>query len=128
MSIILHIAQREAWEAAASGGYYRPPSLDSEGFVHCSTPEQTVKTANQFYAGQRNLVLLCIDEKKTEAEVRYEGPACAHDQRALSLFPHLYGPLNVSAVVRAVEFRPNAAGRFELPAEISQMTLRTINR
>lgn len=121
MSIILHIAPRNDWEASASSGYYKPSSLDSDGFIHCSTMEQTVETANQFYANQQDLVILCIDGNMSEAEVKYETPACVNDQRAGSLFPHIYGPLNVSAVVRVVGFFPNAYGKFELPAEISQL-------
>jgi uncharacterized protein (DUF952 family) len=123
MSIILHITHRNAWEASASSGYYKPSSLDSEGFIHCSTIEQTVETGNQFFPNQQGLVLLCIDKNKIEAGVKYEAPACVGDQRVGSLFPHIYGPLNVSAVARVVEFVPNAGGEFELPAEINQLTV-----
>jgi uncharacterized protein (DUF952 family) len=114
---ILHIADRDAWEACASSGYYKPSSLDSEGFIHCSTAEQTVETANRYFHGRRDLVLLCIDESKTEAKVKFEAPAGVNDRRAGSLFPHIYGPLNVSAVIRVVELAPNASGEFALPAE-----------
>jgi uncharacterized protein (DUF952 family) len=118
MSIVLHIAHRDIWEASSSGGYYRPLSLDTDGFIHCSTLEQTVETANQFYLGQEGLILLCIDTGKVEAEVRYEGPAGVGDLRAASLFPHIYGPLNVSAVVKVVEFAPLSDGNFELPPAV----------
>jgi uncharacterized protein (DUF952 family) len=121
--MILHITHREAWETSVPSGYYKPSSLDSEGFIHCSMVEQTVDTANQFYPNQQGLVLLCIDENKLESKVKYEGPACANDQRTSLLFPHIYGPLNVSAVVRIVEFTPNADGKFELPKGISQLTI-----
>jgi uncharacterized protein (DUF952 family) len=118
MRIILHITNRDSWESSASSGYYKPSSLDTDGFIHCSTIEQTAETANQYYADQQDLVLLCIDENRTEADVKYEAPACVNDQRTASLFPHIYGPLNVSAVVRVVDFVPNADGKFELPAEV----------
>jgi uncharacterized protein (DUF952 family) len=118
MSIIFHIARRAVWEAAVSGGYYMPPSLISDGFIHCSTIEQTTDTADQYYAGQLDLVLLCIDTDKVEVRIKYEAPACLNDQRAGSLFPHIYGPLEVSAVVRAVEFAPGPDGKFKLPAGI----------
>lgn len=121
MPLILHITPRNVWETSTPSGYYRPASLDSEGFIHCSTIEQTADTANQFYAGQRDLILLCIDPDRTEAEVRYEAPACAGDERADSLFPHIYGPLNVSAVLRTVELAPRPDGRFELPGAIAQI-------
>jgi uncharacterized protein (DUF952 family) len=115
MTIIFHIASLVTWDSATSIGYYKPPSLNSEGFIHCSTLGQTVSTANQFYAGQKDLVLLCIDTKKTEAEVKYEAPICANDQRTADLFPHIYGPLNVSAVVQVVDFAPGADDKFKLP-------------
>ena len=57
--------------------------------------------------------------------MKYEAPAggTVQDQRIGSLFPHLYGPLNVSAVVRVAEFVPNKNGEFVLPADISQLTV-----
>jgi uncharacterized protein (DUF952 family) len=79
-----------------------------------------VDTANHFYPNQHGLALLCIDEDKTESEVRYEGPACDNDQRIALLFPHIYGPLNISAIVRVIEFAPNVDGKFTLPEDISQ--------
>jgi uncharacterized protein (DUF952 family) len=118
MRIVLHIAHRDIWEASSPGGYYRPLSLDSDGFIHCSTLEQTVETANQFYFAQEGLILLCVDTSKLEAEVKYEAPAAVGDQRAASLFPHIYGPLNVSAVTQVVEFAPRADGTFELPPAV----------
>ena len=123
MSIILHITHLQEWETAVFSGYYSPSSLNSDGFIHCSTIEQTVETANTFFENQQDLILLCIDENKTEAEVKYEAPASGtnQDQRKDSMFPHLYGPLNVSAVVRVIEFVPKTDGKFELPEEISQL-------
>jgi uncharacterized protein (DUF952 family) len=118
MRIVLHIAHRDIWEESSAGGYYRPLSLGTDGFIHCSTLEQTVETANQFYLGQEGLILLCIDTGKVDAEVRFEGPAGAGDPRAASLFPHIYGPLNVSAVVRIVELVPLPDGTFELPPAV----------
>lgn len=119
MRIVLHIAHRDMWEAAGPDGHYRPLSLDSAGFIHCSTIEQTVETANQFFTGQEGLVLLCIDTSKLTAEVRYEAPACGGDERP-SLFPHIYGALNASAVVEVLEFPPRADGTFQLPREIAR--------
>ena len=116
--MILHITPHEAWEKSVHDGYYKPSSLVSEGFIHCSTIEQTADTANRFYPNQQGLVLLCIDENKLESKIKFEGPACDNDQRTSLLFPHIYGPLNASAVVRVVEFTPNADGKFELPKEI----------
>ena len=119
MAIILHITTRAAWDAARAAGSYRAPSLDAEGFIHCSTPAQTVATANRYFRGRGDLVLLCIDESRL-ADVRYEPPAViggAPDPRAGELFPHAYGPLALDAVVRVVPFPCNPDGSFALPAD-----------
>lgn len=107
-SLILHICPSTAW-AANKNSEYRCPSLDSEGFIHCSTPEQTVEVANDLFRGQRGLVLLVIDAEKVVSSIRYEGAGNG------KLYPHIYGPLNVTAVIRVEAFEPSADGTFELP-------------
>jgi uncharacterized protein (DUF952 family) len=112
MNTIFHITQREQWEHAKLARIYRGDTLDSEGFIHCSTSKQVVKTANRFFANQKGLVLLCIDYDKVQPEVRYE----AAENR--ELFPHIYGALNVDAVFQAVDFEAGEDGLFELPREV----------
>lgn len=107
--MIYHIVSKSDWEAAAGGEFYRGDTLDTEGFIHCSTAEQVVDTANFLFRGREDLLLLAIDEALLSAEVRYED---AGDGR---LFPHIYGPLEVAAVVWVVEFPPGPDGRFSLP-------------
>lgn len=53
MNTILHIAKRQEWEQAKDLGSYRPDSLDSEGFIHCSKSTQIVKVANTFFDNQK---------------------------------------------------------------------------
>ena len=105
---ILHITTRAAWNAAQQGGEYRGDTLDTEGFIHCSTPQQVVRTANRFFRGQPDLVLLVIDPAKLHADLRYE--AADGD-----LFPHIYGPLNSDAVIDVLLFPPQVDGTFMLP-------------
>ncbi|MBW4572509.1 MAG: DUF952 domain-containing protein [Tolypothrix carrinoi HA7290-LM1] len=107
MTIILHITRREEWEKAKVAGFYRGDTLDSEGFIHCSTPTQVIKVANFLFINQGDLVVLCIDCEKVEASIRYEGVE--------DLFPHVYGALNVDAVLKVVEFVCGEDGFFELP-------------
>jgi uncharacterized protein (DUF952 family) len=89
--------------------------LRAEGFIHCSTPAQVIDTANRFYRGQDDLVVLCIDESRLKAELKYEAPAMRRGETVGSLFPHLYGELNVDAVVRVDELLCEPDGSFRLP-------------
>src|SRR5262249_51211610 len=115
--MILHIIPREVWAQAQREGIYRAASLRQEGFIHFSLPEQVVGTANRFYTGQTDLLLLVVDPAKLRAELRYEPPLEAPESAVR--FPHLYGALNLDAVVRVVAFPPNADGRWSaLPPEI----------
>ncbi len=107
--IILHITQRVSWQAAQTGDYYHADSLRTEGFIHCSLPSQVVGVANALYRGQRGLVLLVIAAERVEAEVRYEDCYTTGQQ-----FPHIYGPLNLAAVLKVVEFVPQEDGTFTL--------------
>lgn len=108
--MILHITRRADWESAQALGDYRLDTLETEGFIHCSTPEQVLGPANEFYRGQDDLVLLVIDPQRLEADLIYED---SHHSGAA--FPHIYGPLNLDAVTSVVPFPPRPDGRFELP-------------
>jgi uncharacterized protein (DUF952 family) len=105
MAEIFHIALDADWEAARrAGGPYeistRGRTLDDEGFIHCSRDEeQAGRVLRAFYAdlsGSGDLVLLVIDTDRLNAPVRHE--AVDGD-----VFPHLYGPLPLDAVI---EVRP----------------------
>lgn len=112
MNLILHITQRAQWEAAQTAQIYRSDTLETEGFIHCSTPQQVVKVANAFFKNQQGLVLLCIDADQVQAEIRYEG--IQEDE----LFPHIYGALNLDAVIQVINFQPKEDGTFAFPTEI----------
>lgn len=106
-SWILHITTHEAWAEARRSGEYRTESLRTEGFIHCSTPAQVEATAERYYLGHRDLILLVIDPARVQAPLKFE------EARGL-LFPHIYGPLNLDAVQRTVDFPPGPDGRFRL--------------
>ncbi len=111
-TMIFHICRREDWEKAATEGVYRASSLETEGFIHCSTPKQLVSTANLLFRGEEGLVLLHIESQKVEAEIEYENTTGGED-----LFPHIYGSLNLDAVQKVVDFQPGLDGRFEISLE-----------
>jgi uncharacterized protein (DUF952 family) len=117
--LILHLTSRDEWLAAQNTGEYRAPSLQTEGFIHCSTEKQIVRVADSFYTGRPGLVLLVIDPLRLRPELRWEPPAHPAPQADLppsdDLFPHLYGPLNLEAVIKVLEFEPNPDGKFSRP-------------
>lgn len=111
MAILLHITERDTWERALREGIYRADSLETEGFIHLSTPAQALFPANAFYRGRTGLVLLVIDPERLSAEVRRE-------EADGQTFPHLYGPLNVAAVTAILPLEPQDDGTFALPQEL----------
>ena len=111
MATIFHITKRAEWERAAQEGVYRAPSLATEGFIHCSTAEQVIRTANRLFAGQRGLVLLEIDTDQVKPEIRYENLEGGEEA-----FPHIYGALDVESVLRVLAFEPGADGSFAMPS------------
>jgi uncharacterized protein (DUF952 family) len=113
--MLLHMASRTAWEAARAQGVYRAPSLETEGFIHCSTREQILATANRFYHGRRDMVLLELDPRRIDVPIRWEGADPEWGE-----FPHLYGPLRVDAVSRQWDFAAGPTGDFELPPELQR--------
>jgi len=120
--IILHITQRKQWEQAKSDGKYLGDTLSSQGFIHCSTPNQIIKVANALFKGQKELVLLCIDSAKVKAEIRYESI------EGNEKYPHIYGPLNIDSVIKVLDFEPDGDDKFKLPKEIQNKAATNRNK
>lgn len=114
MPLIYHITHRSEWEAAQAIGDYRADSLVSQGFIHNSKADQVARVANAIYAGERDLILLVIDTDKLSAPLKYEPPdtTVPADHEDAELFPHLYGALNLTAVVEVLDFPPGEDGVF----------------
>jgi uncharacterized protein (DUF952 family) len=113
MNILLHITTEAAWQTAVSANSYRTDSLDSEGFIHCSTPAHLLIPANAIFAGQQDLILLYIDPGKLTNKLIYEDCYESGIQ-----FPHVYGEINIDAVLQTIPFPPNPDGSFSLPASL----------
>lgn len=122
VSRIYHIAIRTDWERARADGEYTRSSVDKtlaeEGFIHASQASQVTGTANKFYRGVTgDLLVLVIDTDLVRAEVRYEDVPGAELP-----FPHIYGPLNVDAVLAATPLRPEPDGTFRFSSEAGAET------
>lgn len=113
--LLYHILSKAAWEHAQEQGRYTPESLETVGFIHCSTIEQVLGSAQGFFKGQDGLLLLTIDASAVDHELRTEDLAGEGMQ-----FPHIYGPLNLDAVVGAAPLQKDATGDFVLPEGIRQ--------
>ena len=95
--MIYHVTTKSEWETALSIGKYEAPSLFSEGFIHLSKEDQVSGVLDRYYKGVNDLVLLHIDETLLSAELKYELSPSVNQE-----FPHLFGALNVEAVVNVV--------------------------
>jgi uncharacterized protein (DUF952 family) len=114
--LILHITTAPEWATARAAGEYRAPSLDTEGFIHCSTPSQVVHVGDWFYREIPDLVLLCIDADALTSEILWEASADAFAGE----FPHVYGPIAVDAVRAAVPWARGENG-FEIPDAVHEL-------
>ena len=93
-SIIYHVTTQQEWLQAKEIGFYTAPSLAIEGFIHCSTKQQVKGVMERYFVGKTNLVELVIDTKKLTHELKYEIAPSINEA-----FPHIYGHINLSAVV-----------------------------
>lgn len=111
---IFHLTARADWSAAQAGGEYSADSLAGQGFIHCSRLDQILRVADTFYPGQAGLVLLEIDPTRLTSELRWDPGA----DLATELFPHVYGPINLNAVLQVIDFEPGPDGKFHLPQSL----------
>lgn len=117
---VLHMAPGDAWadalaeHANTNQAEYVDPSLDAEGFIHCSTRDQLLIPANERFSGRTDLVVLVIDLRLVPAETVFED--CYETGQA---FPHIYGPIPVAAVAAVVPFPCQPDGTFVLPPELA---------
>lgn len=100
--MIYHITQKIDWERALKIGFYEVDSLASEGFIHLSRQEQIAGVLERYYQKQKDLVLLHVDEDKLSAPLKYELAPSVNET-----FPHLYGRLNMDAVVKVMKIDSN---------------------
>jgi len=111
--LLYHITEHETWQKNQQSDLYEPVNFSTDGFIHLSTRSQVIRTANRFYAGRKNLILLAIDPQLVTSAIIYENLEGGSEP-----FPHLYGRLNLSAVIQALDFPPVQDGSFHLPAAL----------
>lgn len=109
MPTIYHLTGQKDWAAAQSNGQLRPESLAAEGFIHCSQDAaQMLRVAQRLYPGRPDLLALAVNTALLTA------PVITEPSRSGELYPHIYGPLAISAVTAIRPLNPNSAGGFDL--------------
>ena len=96
--MIYHVVNKSNWQKAVQQGFYEAESLATEGFIHTSKVHQVAGVLDRYYKGQSNLLVLHIDEHKLTSPFTYEIAASVNEK-----FPHIYGPLNLDAVLKVEE-------------------------
>lgn len=111
---IYHLIGEADLKTRVVDGYLYEPSLETEGFIHGATLLQVVSAADRHYKGVSTL-LLQIDEAILTSPLRYD-----YAEKHKQFFPHIYGPINLSSVVKTYEMPTNPDGSYRLPKELQQ--------
>ncbi|MFF3572484.1 DUF952 domain-containing protein [Nocardia jiangxiensis] len=115
---LVHMCTRGEWDRARADGIRRTDSLDAEGFIHLSAPQQVHLPANRLFGGRDDVVLLWLDPELLDAPVAWE-PGVPTDPESMR-FPHLYGPLPMRAVVSVTEYRPGPDGSYPTLSDLRE--------
>ena len=110
MTPTFHLTRREWWDRADPEGPLGAPSLETEGFIHCTDgAAEMIVTANRHYAADpADFVVLTVDLDRISSPWRIADPG--------RIYPHIFGPLDRAAIIAVVPAPRDAAGRF-LPFE-----------
>lgn len=121
MKYIYHITTPADWATAQATGQVEAASLTNEGFTHCSRQGQLLAVADRFFPGVIHLLVLAIDEEGVASWLVNEGPMGVGDPFAHNVFPHVYGPIPITAVVAVVPLVAGANGRFVWPTVLPRI-------
>lgn len=117
--MIYHITSRAAWKDAQRRGDYRAESLEAEGFIHCSTKSQVLPVVEKYYRGQPGLILLMIDPSLLSSDLKWEPPSGGTHPPGVpegDLFPHIYGPISLEAIVKVYDLEADLDGKYKSSA------------
>jgi uncharacterized protein (DUF952 family) len=102
----LHLLPEAAWDARDPSSPYVPAAYAEDGFVHCTDgDEEMVRTANRFYREVPGpFLVLTVDLDHTGSPWRFDEPGRP--------YPHVYGPIDASAIVEVRRFERDPDGTF----------------
>ena len=108
------ICPRDAWRKAVGNGVFAGAPVDlRDGYIHFSTGAQVAETAAKHFAGERDLMLVAVDAAALGDALKWE------PSRGRALFPHLYGPLAMTAVLSAQALPLGPDGAHEFPQGVA---------
>lgn len=107
--LLFHITTKDDWKQFNNSGRYEPESLESDGFIHCSTGDQVEATANRIFEDEDEILLLVIDATTLHEDIKYEEDADTGEK-----FPHLYSPLNTNAIIDKITIKAEDDGKFDI--------------
>jgi uncharacterized protein (DUF952 family) len=102
--MIYHIVTEKVYRSQNDGNKYLPLNYDENGFVHCALETSVLPVANDYYLNvEEKLLLLRIEPLKLKSQTKYEpavlekGVGTFH-MTSSPVFPHVYGPIDNSAI------------------------------
>jgi uncharacterized protein (DUF952 family) len=108
---IYHLVKVNHWAQFKELSEYESETFKEEKFIHASSERQLQATANRYFAGETSVILLTIDTNKLEPRLKWEkSPTLDED------FPHIFGAINLSAVVKTQTIDALADGSFAITA------------
>lgn len=111
MTVAYKVLTADQWAAFQAAGTFAGAPIDlADGYVHLSTAEQLTETVTKHFAGQSGLWVAAIDLDALGAAVKWE------PSRGGALFPHVYAPLPMAAVIASAPLSRDAEDRVALPA------------
>ena len=109
MARIYHLVARDDWESVGDEAEYSAASLSSEGFIHCSKDyEQLFAVARRLYQDRTDMLVLELDTGALSSPIKEE------PSRAGEIYPHIYGPINKTAVVRVLALESDGSEGYTL--------------
>jgi uncharacterized protein (DUF952 family) len=108
--MIYHILKKDKWKSFKGKRHYFSNSLEREGFIHCSFDDQLLKVANTLFRGNDDLLVLCIEETNITSIIKFEDLYNLRED-----YPHVYGEIPISSIVKVVELKWDKFDGFILP-------------
>ena len=99
--LVYKICTQAIWAETERTGVFPGMPIDvADGYVHLSSLEQSAATIRKYFRGQTGLVMLTVDADTLGDALRWEQSSTGRRGE----FPHLYGPLPLSAIIEAMPF------------------------